>query len=90
MINACRGPVIDESALVRALDDGLIAGAGLDVTEIEPIEEANLLIGRNNVVLIPHHAGMSVEARQKSVDNAIDNAKLLMTGKGPNGIVPPV
>jgi phosphoglycerate dehydrogenase-like enzyme len=90
VINACRGPVIDESALVRALDDGLIAGAGLDVTEIEPIEEANPLIGRNNVVLIPHHAGMSVEARQKSVDNAIANAKLLMTGKGPNGIVLPV
>lgn len=90
VINACRGPVIDEAALIRALDAGLIAGAGLDVTEIEPIEMANALIGRNNVVLLPHHAGMSVEARQKSVDNAIENAKLLMAGKEPLGIVLPV
>jgi glyoxylate reductase len=90
VINACRGPVIDEAAMIRALDDGLIAGAGLDVTEIEPIEMANALIGRNNVVLLPHHAGMSVEARQKSVDNAIENARLLMAGKEPLGIVLPV
>ncbi len=90
VINACRGPVIDEAALIRALDAGLIAGAGLDVTEIEPIEKANALIGRNNVVLLPHHAGMSVEARQKSVDNAVENARLLMAGKDPLGIVLPV
>ena len=90
VINACRGPVIDEEALVRALDNGLIAGAGLDVTEIEPIEMTNALIGRENVVLLPHHAGMSVEARQKSIDNAIENAKLLMAGKNPLGIVLPV
>jgi phosphoglycerate dehydrogenase-like enzyme len=90
VINACRGPVIDEAALVRALDNGQVAGAGLDVTEIEPIEMANALIGRDNVVLLPHHAGMSVEARQKSVDHAIGNAKLLMAGKDPVGIVLPV
>jgi D-3-phosphoglycerate dehydrogenase len=90
VINACRGPVIDEAALIRALDAGLIAGAGLDVTEIEPIEMANALIGRDNVVLLPHHAGMSVEARQKSVDNAVENARLLMAGKDPLGIVLPV
>ena len=90
VINACRGPVIDEAALIRALDNGVIAGAGLDVTEIEPIEMANALLGRNNVVLLPHHAGMSVEARQKSVDHAIRNAKLLMAGKDPVNIVLPV
>ncbi len=90
VINACRGPVVDEAALIRALDNNLIAGAGLDVTEIEPIEMANSLIGRNNVVLLPHHAGMSVEARQKSVDHAIGNARRLMEGKEPIGIVLPV
>ena len=56
VVNACRGPVVDEAALIRALDDGQIAGAGLDVTEIEPIEMANSLIGRDNVVLLPHRA----------------------------------
>jgi len=90
VVNACRGPVVDEAALIRALDDGQIAGAGLDVTEIEPIEMSNALIGRDNVVLLPHRAGSSIEAREKSVDNAIGNAKLLMAGKDPEGIVLPV
>ncbi len=90
VVNACRGPVVDEAALIRALDDGQIAGAGLDVTEIEPIEMANSLIGRDNVVLLPHRAGLSVEARQKSVDNAVGNARLLMAGKDSEGIVLPV
>jgi phosphoglycerate dehydrogenase-like enzyme len=90
VINACRGPVVDEAALIRALDEGQIAGAGLDVTEIEPIEMGNALIGRDNVVLLPHHAGMSVEARQKSVDNAIGNARRLMAGDEFEGIVLPV
>jgi phosphoglycerate dehydrogenase-like enzyme len=90
VINACRGPVMDEVALIRALDAGEIAGAGLDVTEIEPIELSNALMGRDNVCLLPHHAGMSVEAREKSVDHAIANAKRLMAGEDPVGIVLPV
>jgi D-3-phosphoglycerate dehydrogenase len=90
VINACRGPVVDEVALIRALDTGEIAGAGLDVTEIEPIETANALIGRDNVVLLPHRAGLSVEAREKSIDNAVGNARRLMAGDDPEGIVLPV
>ena len=62
----------------------------MDVTEIEPVEMSNALIGRENVVLIPHNAGMSVEARQKSIDHAVANAKLLMAGDDPVGIVLPV
>jgi phosphoglycerate dehydrogenase-like enzyme len=87
VINACRGPVVDEAALIRALDDGQIAGAGLDVTEIEPIEMSNALMGRDNVVLLPHRAGLSVEAREKSIDNAVGNARRLMAGEDPRGIV---
>ena len=90
LINACRGPVVDESALIRALDSGKIAGAGLDVTEIEPIEAGNALLGRDNVVLLPHRAGTSIEAREKSVDTAIINANLLAQGKDPIGVVLPV
>ena len=90
VVNACRGPVVDEAALIRALDTGQIAGAGLDVTEIEPIEISNALIGRDNVVLLPHRAGLSVEAREKSIDNAVQNAKLLMAGEDPVGVVLPV
>ncbi len=90
VVNACRGPVIDEAALIRALDDNQIAGAGLDVTEIEPIEMTNSLLGRPNVVLLPHRAGTSIEARQKSVDNSIANARRLMADEDPEGIVLPV
>jgi phosphoglycerate dehydrogenase-like enzyme len=90
VVNACRGPVVDEAALIRALDDGQIAGAGLDVTEIEPIEMTNALLNRDNVVLLPHRAGLSVEAREKSVDNAIANAKRLMAGEEFEGIILPV
>jgi phosphoglycerate dehydrogenase-like enzyme len=90
LINACRGPVVDEAALIRALDSGEIAGAGLDVTEIEPIGPDNPLLGRANVVLLPHRAGTSIEARQKSVDTAITNANLLAEGKDPIGVVLPV
>ena len=90
VVNACRGPVMDEGALIRALDAGQIAGAGLDVTEIEPIEMSNALIGRDNVVLLPHRAGSSIEAREKSIDSAVRNAKLLMAGEDPVGIVLPV
>ena len=90
LINACRGPVVDEAALIRALDAGQIAGAGLDVTEIEPIEADNPLLGRDNVVLLPHRAGTSMEAREKSIDTAVMNATLLSEGKDPVGVVLPV
>jgi phosphoglycerate dehydrogenase-like enzyme len=90
LINACRGPVVDEPALVRALDSGHLAGAGLDVTEIEPIEPGNPLIGRDNVVLLPHRAGTSIEAREKSIDTAVLNANLLAEGRDPVGVVLPV
>ena len=90
LINACRGPVVDEAALIRALDSGKLAGAGLDVTEIEPIEEDNPLLGRGNVVLLPHRAGTSIEAREKSVDIAITNANLLAQGEDLIGLVLPV
>jgi phosphoglycerate dehydrogenase-like enzyme len=90
LINACRGPVVDEVAMIRALDSGKLAGAGLDVTEIEPIEPGNSLLGRDNVVLLPHRAGASIEAREKSIDTAITNANLLAEGKEPIGVVLPV
>ena len=74
IINTCRGPVIDEAALIRALDAKQIKGAGIDVTEIEPIEAANDLKNRRNVFLTPHLAGISIEAREKALDWAIHNA----------------
>ncbi len=61
LINTSRGPVIDEPALVRALAEGWIAGAGLDVFEQEPIDPENPLLGLDNVIVTPHIASLSDE-----------------------------
>jgi D-3-phosphoglycerate dehydrogenase len=62
LVNTSRGPVIDEAALVAVLRDKRIAGAALDVTEIEPLPASSPLRALDNVILTPHHAANSVES----------------------------
>lgn len=62
VINTARGGLIDEAALARALREGWIAGAGLDVLEKEPCDPANPLLAMDNVVLTPHTCGLSTAA----------------------------
>lgn len=81
LINAARGPIIDEVALVEALDAGEIAGAGLDVFEQEPPAQDNPLFAMDNVIVSPHNAALSDGAlRAMAMDSALGITEYL-TGK---------
>ena len=81
LINVARGSVVDESALITALRDRVIAGAGLDVYEREPQVPAALR-ELDNVVLLPHVGSASVETRQQMADLVLDNlSAFIATGK---------
>ena len=82
LINASRGPVVDEAALAQALKEGWIAGAGIDVFEREP-EVHPALMGLPNVVLAPHIASASSDTRLKMANLAVDNCLAVLEGKTP-------
>jgi len=82
LVNAARGPIVDESALVRALGEGWIAGAGLDVFEEEPKIHPGLLPLRN-VVLAPHIASASDDTRLAMAALAVRNCLAVLEGKPP-------
>ena len=80
VINTSRGVLIDEAALIEALENGTIAGAGLDVQEIEPPEENSPLYTMDNVLLTPHMGWKGLETRQRLVSILADNIKKFMEG----------
>lgn len=75
LINIGRGPLIDEEALVKALSDGTIAAAALDVFTIEPLPESSPFWGLPNVLISPHNADYLVDSRQKSVRFFVENCE---------------
>jgi glyoxylate reductase len=87
LINTSRGPVVDEAALVAALEGNKIAGAALDVYENEPFIHPGLK--RHNVVLAPHLASASVETRTKMAVMAVNNVIALFSGQRPENILNP-
>jgi glyoxylate reductase len=87
LINTSRGPVIDEAALVYALESGKLAGAALDVYEQEPFIHAGLK--RPNVVLAPHIASASLETRTKMAVIAAENVVAFFKGKKPGSMLNP-
>ena len=89
LINACRGPVVDEAALIRALESGKIAQAGLDVLEDEPTPVDNPLLKMDNVLVTPHFASFSQESGEKSRTFAMYNAARILRGEDPESVVLP-
>jgi glyoxylate reductase len=87
LVNTTRGPVVQEAALIDALERGLIAGAALDVFEREPLIPDGLR--RDNVVLAPHLGSASVETRTKMALIAVENAIAFFAGKRPPTILNP-
>ena len=82
LINISRGQIVDEPALIDALEKGTIAGAGLDVFEHEPAIDPRLL-ARDNVVLLPHMASATIEARQATGEKVIANIRMWADGHRP-------
>jgi D-3-phosphoglycerate dehydrogenase len=79
LINAARGPVVEDAALIAALQDGVIAGAALDVYEIEPLPLDSPLLKMDNVLLAPHNANSSPAAWERVHRNTVRN---LLVGLG--------
>lgn len=82
-INVSRGGLIDEAALIRALQAGQLAGAGLDVFEEEPPSPDNPLLHMENTVVFPHVAGLSVESFARSGLQNADSIEAVINGKEP-------
>ncbi|HKQ87531.1 MAG TPA: D-glycerate dehydrogenase [Candidatus Acidoferrales bacterium] len=82
LINTTRGPVVDETALVHALETARIAGAGLDVYEQEPRVHPGLL-SRKDVVLAPHIGSATIETRTKMAKTAVENIVAFFSGREP-------
>jgi glyoxylate reductase len=87
-VNAARGPIVDEAALVRALQAKKIAGAGLDVYEEEP-KVHPALMGMDTVVLLPHIASASVETRTRMATMAAENVVAGILGQRPPNLLNP-
>lgn len=87
LINTSRGGVVDEKAMIEALEAGKIAGAGLDVFEREPIGMDNPLLKMENVVLAPHLASGSIESRTAMATLAAENLIAALEGRTPPNLI---
>jgi glycerate dehydrogenase len=88
VINTGRGPLVDEAALAKALNEDRIAGAGLDVLSVEPPKDGNPLIGAKNCLVTPHIAWASSESRARLIDITAANLKAFLAGAPVNVVNP--
>src|SRR3989454_297848 len=88
IVNTCRGPVIDEDALYKALTTGQIGAAGLDVMVEEPPKKDHPLFKLPNVTLTPHSAGPTWENWTARLRNGFDNIQRVANGRAPKWVIP--
>ena len=86
-INTARGPIVNEADLIAALATNRIAGAGLDVFDLEPLPPGSPLYSLPNVVLTPHAAGITPETTEAGLALAIDNVFAFLAGRPMNVVV---
>jgi phosphoglycerate dehydrogenase-like enzyme len=89
LINTARGPIVDQSALVRALSEGWIAAAGLDVLETEPPARDDPILGLDNVVLTPHIASYSDLFRERFWRHSVETLLAFFQNGRPLWVVNP-
>ncbi|MCW8161812.1 MULTISPECIES: 2-hydroxyacid dehydrogenase [Pseudomonadaceae] len=89
LVNIARGKVVDEAGLIRALEEGLIAGAGLDVFEQEPVAPDSPLLRMDNVVTLPHIGSATHETREAMANCAVENLCQALRGERPRDLVNP-
>jgi D-3-phosphoglycerate dehydrogenase len=87
LVNASRGPVVDEKALVAALESGHLGGAGLDVFEQEPTPAGNPLRRMENVFFSPHVGGFTAESEARVLEVVRDNLTRVLDGEEPSNVV---
>lgn len=89
IINCARGTLLDQEALLTALDSGHVAGAGLDVTEPEPLPHDHPLLGRDNVVVTPHVASTTTVGIVRLIGQALEQALIWLRGDIPEHLLDP-
>ncbi len=81
IVNTARGPLIDEAALIAALDAGQVGGAALDVVAVEPLAKQSPLLGRDNVIVTPHTAFYSIEALDELQSKCASDVARVLSGE---------
>jgi D-3-phosphoglycerate dehydrogenase len=88
LINTARGPIVEESGLIESLQNRRIAGAGLDVFDVEPLPPGHPLTKLDNVVLTSHCAGITPEVLEAGLALSIENVRSFFSGSPQNVVVP--